>query len=82
MPKIFERLDDKKDRDLRVLADFISIFCQENHRAEAKDTFPLKDARLRKSLGDKDLVLCQDCHKLLNHFTTVQAYSNPSFFNH
>ena len=67
MPKIFERLDAKKERDIRVLADFISIFCRENHRAEPKDTFPIKDARLYHSLEDKDLVLCPDCCKLLNH---------------
>lgn len=67
MPKILESLDDKKEKDLRVLSDFIAIFCQENHRAEAKNTFPIKDPRLRNSLGDKDLVLCQDCRKLLNH---------------
>ncbi len=67
MPRIFERLNDKKARDLRVLGDFISIFCRENHRAEAKGPFPIKDDRLRQSLGGKDLVLCQDCRKLLEH---------------
>ncbi len=67
MPKIFERLDDKKSKDLRVLSDFISIFCRENHGAQAKDVFLVKNAKLRSNLGDKDLVLCQDCQKLLNH---------------
>ena len=67
MPKIFERLDGRKNKDLRVLANFISIFCRENHQAETKDIFPIKDARLRRSLGDKDLLLCQDCCKLLRH---------------
>ena len=67
MSKIFDRLDSKKDRDIRVLADFISIFCREKHRAESKDTFLIKDDRLRQSLGDKNLVLCQGCDKLLNH---------------
>ena len=67
MPKIFESLDGKKDKDIRVLSDFISIFCRENHQAETKDIFPIKDARLSNSLVDKDLVLCQDCRKLLSH---------------
>ncbi len=67
MPKIFERLDGKKVKDIRVLRDFVSIFCRENHKAEAKDTFPIKDAGLRRSLGGKKLVLCQDCRKLLSH---------------
>ena len=67
MLKIFERLDEKKSKDIRVLSDFIAIFCQENHQAESKDTFPIKDDRLRNILGNKELVLCQDCRKLLNH---------------
>jgi hypothetical protein len=67
MPSLFQRLDDKKGKDIRVLSDFISIFCRENHQAEAKDAFPIKDVGLRKILGGKDLVLCNDCRKLLNH---------------
>ena len=70
MPKIFDRLDKKKDKDIRVLGNFISIFCRENHQAEDKSAFLIKDARLRHSLGNKDLVLCQDCQKLLNHSIT------------
>jgi len=67
MPKIFDRLDGKKKKDIKVLADFISIFCRENHREEAKSIFPIKDARLHPILGDNEIVLCQDCQKLLNH---------------
>ncbi len=70
MPKILDRLDKKKDKDIRVLGDFISIFCRENHQAEAKGVFPIKDVRLRHSLGNKDLVLCHNCQKLLNHGIT------------
>lgn len=67
MPKIFKKLDSKKSKDIRVLADFISIFCRENHRGETKDTFPIKEERLRHILGNKSLLLCPDCRKLLNH---------------
>ena len=67
MPSIFERLDDKKGKDLRVLADFVAIFCREHHQGEEKTEFPIKDTRLRNSLGDRDLVLCSDCRRLLNH---------------
>ncbi len=67
MSKIFDRLEGKKSKDLRVLADFISVFCRENHREEAKSTFPIRDTRVRHSLGDKEIVLCQDCQKLLHH---------------
>jgi len=66
-PKIFERLDKKKTKDLKVLAGFISIFCRENHRLADKDTFYIRDDRLRRALGNKESVLCQDCCKLLDH---------------
>ncbi len=65
--KIFEKLDGKKARDIKVLAGFIYIFCRERHRAEAKGTFSVKDDRLHRALGGRELVLCQDCQKLLNH---------------
>ena len=67
MPKIFDRLDNKKVKDIRVLSEFVSIFCREKHRLENKDTFLVKDDRLRRTLDSKDLRLCEDCRKLLNH---------------
>lgn len=67
MPRIFDRLDNKKRKDVRVLANFISIYCRQNHRAESKDAFTAGDERLDKSLGNKDLALCRECRKLLNH---------------
>jgi len=67
MPKIFQRLDPKKNKDIGVLADFISIFCRENHRTEAKNAFLTKDDRLRRTLDNKNLLLCPDCSKLLSH---------------
>ncbi len=67
MSEIFNRLDGKKAKDIRVLSGFISVFCREKHPAEAKDTFSIKDERLRPALGNKSLVLCQDCRKLLSH---------------
>jgi hypothetical protein len=67
MPKLFDRLDDKKDKDVRVLSDFVSIFCREKHPAEAKSVLSIKDARLHHSLSGKNPVLCHDCQKLLSH---------------
>ena len=67
MSKILERLDDKKTKDIRVMRNFIAVFCRENHQMEKKEVFPVEDARLRRSLGDEELVLCQDCSRLLNH---------------
>ncbi len=67
MPKIFERLNGKKKKDIEVLSNFVSIFCRENHPLETKDTFCIKDARLRRALDSQELLLCPDCRKLLNH---------------
>jgi uncharacterized CHY-type Zn-finger protein len=67
MPEIFERLDDKKIKDIRILVDFISVFCREKHRSHLKEAFHINDARLNHSLIDKNPVLCQGCRKLLSH---------------
>lgn len=67
MPTIFEKLDDKKAKDIKVLSGFVSIYCRENHRTVEKSIFPVKDERLRKVLEKEKLVLCPECSKLLNH---------------
>ncbi len=69
MARLFDRLNTNKEKDLKVLGDFISIFCREKHSGENKDIFPVKDDRLRQALGDKELILCPDCARLLNHGT-------------
>ncbi len=67
MSKLFERLDRKKTRDARVLADFVNIFCRENHRYEPKSLFPGEDEAIRQAAGDRPRLLCSDCRKLLYH---------------
>lgn len=67
MPALYDRLNSKKIRDLRVLRDFVSIFCRENHADEFKSVFPVKDERLVEVMGDKPFLLCSDCQKLLSH---------------
>ncbi len=69
MARLFDRLSSKKEKDIQVLRDFISIFCREKHPGRTKDVFPVIDERLRHALGDKDLTLCVDCTRLLNHGT-------------
>jgi len=65
--ELFKRLDSKKEKDIKVLGKFISIFCRENHEAMDRDVFQIRDSRLLKSLGNRDLILCIDCQRLLNH---------------
>ena len=67
MPTLFDRLTRKKEKDLIVLGDFVSIFCRENHQDDDKTIFPIKDDRLRPIFGRKEMIFCPDCQKLLNH---------------
>ena len=67
MAKLSDRLTAKKEKDIRALADFVSIFCRENHRASDKSIFSFKDERLGRAFGGKEFALCQECQKLLNH---------------
>jgi hypothetical protein len=65
--RLFDRLDAKKGKDLRILGDFVSIYCRENHQAETKSVFSTRDERVLAALGDRDWPLCSDCTKLLHH---------------
>ncbi|MDO8491754.1 MAG: nitrous oxide-stimulated promoter family protein [Dehalococcoidia bacterium] len=67
MSRLFDRLTDKKGKDLRILAEFVDIYCRENHRDAAREAFAVGDERVQRSLGDMELTLCQDCGKLLSH---------------
>ncbi len=67
MAAIYDRLNLKKQRDLRVLRDFVVIFCRENHTAQFQSVFPMNDERLAEALGDKQFLLCSDCQRLLSH---------------
>ena len=69
MPKLYDRLTTKKEKDLRVLADFVGIYCRENHRGEPKNPFPIRDESLQAVFGDKGIALCPECQKLLEHGT-------------
>ena len=66
---MYERLDGKRSKDLRVLAHFVAVYCREHHGGEEKVPFPMGDLRLRDALGDKELALCADCTRLLQHGT-------------
>ncbi len=67
MPKIFDRLDRQKNKDIKILGDFIGIFCTKNHSQEVKTVFIIKDDRLQQALIGRDWRLCPDCQKLLSH---------------
>ena len=58
---MYERLDGKRSKDLRVLAHFVAVYCREHHGGEEKVSFPMSHLRLRDALGDREPVLCADC---------------------
>ncbi len=67
MSEVFQRLDRKKAKDIRILSQFVSVFCREKHRAEERLPFSIKDEQVRAILDGKNPVLCQDCRRLLSH---------------
>lgn len=67
MSRIFDRLDNKKKREIKVLADFVAVYCRQNHRHDGKEALAISDDRLRRSLDGKKLILCPECSRLLHH---------------
>jgi hypothetical protein len=65
MPKLFEHLSDNKRREARVLADFVNIYCRENHLVTPKKAFTIPDEDLQTGLNG--INLCEDCTRLLKH---------------
>lgn len=67
MSELFDKLNEKKAKDLKVLGEFIEVYCREHHKDEVREPFPVKDERLHRVLGNGKLELCKDCNKLLSH---------------
>jgi len=65
MPSLYNRLTLKKRKDIRVLAEFIDIYCRENHKEAVREPFRINDEDMQLRL--KDLRLCPDCARLLEH---------------
>jgi hypothetical protein len=65
MPSLYNRLTPKNKKDIRVLANFIDIYCRENHKETEKHAFHISDEDLQAGL--QDLNLCSDCSRLLEH---------------
>jgi len=65
--KLYSKIDKKIGKDVRVLADFVEVFCREKHGDKSREAFADSDADLLRALGDRDPVVCADCRKLLQH---------------
>jgi len=66
MSELFDRIDEKKGKDLKTLANFVFIHCREKHGSEDKTPFAMKDPRVAEVL-EEEIRLCADCRKLLSH---------------
>lgn len=69
MSTLSKKPDRGKIRDLRVLANFIHIYCRENHLDAAKEPFAGNDDLMQAALGKKRILLCRECRRLLRHVT-------------
>lgn len=58
--------EQKKSGDIEVLARFIEIYCTNKHSDLPKDLFTAP-GKLAKHLNHLEVVLCNDCRKLLLH---------------
>ena len=67
MSKIYQKLDKKKSKDIRVMRSFISVFCRQNHKETEKEIFQPEDERLQAALGKHSPLLCEDCSRLFHH---------------
>lgn len=67
MPPLSNKLTEERRKNIRVLANFISIFCGEKHSDIAKAPFFFKGIDVNQLGGPDELKLCEDCGKLLAH---------------
>jgi len=67
IPELMDKLDGRKSKDVKVLVDFVFIFCREKHSADLKASFLVEDGGLRDSPAERELRLCPDCSRLLKH---------------
>ncbi len=63
----------KLRHDLRVLAKFVTYYCQHQHQAAARSPVHLKPDEIDAMLGGP-VDLCPDCHKLLLHACVKRSH--------
>ena len=65
MSRLRDGLNDRQQKDMRVLADFISIYCRRHHPATGREPVTFRDERLIRVFEAKKLELCPQCRMLL-----------------
>ena len=66
MSSLPERLNEKKEKDIKILRDFVAIYCRETHREADKAQFAGDDIGLPAGCVAA-VELCDECNKLLKH---------------
>lgn len=65
-------VDRKMNRELRTLARFIQIYCDDLHRKEPRQPLTMRTHDVRAIAG-REIVLCPSCSKLLQHAFTKRS---------
>lgn len=66
MAGLKERINPRKEKDIKVLLGFVSIYCRENHKGVEKCSFDPAQFGVPGVVA-AGIVLCSDCDKLLKH---------------
>lgn len=66
MAGLKNRIDARKEKDIRVLTGFVDIYCREKHQGFEKGTFNPGELGLPDGVATSP-DLCADCDKLLKH---------------
>ncbi len=64
------QISKKEKNDISILANFVGIYCRENHDAE-KAPFSFKFFDI-KEIEEKEISLCADCSRLLTYGLTMR----------
>ena len=67
MSRLFDNLDKKKATDIRILAEFIDVYCRRKHTQTSRHAVKTIDERFEETINKKEVSLCEDCERLFNH---------------
>lgn len=65
-------LDAKDARDLRVLADFIAIWCRGRHGESAREPYRARQEAADAVIASFRPTLCEDCRDLMGHAVSMR----------
>lgn len=66
-------VDRRLRRDLKTLAQFVELYCADQHKLVARQPRSLPGFDMHQLVG-KEVVLCQDCNRLLAHALVMRSH--------